>query len=139
MKVTLNFQDTADDALHTSLKITLPKKWPAGPTEKLLAFFVASYNKKFPDNALDAAAVHLEGDDNVPLATDAIIETCIADRAKLFVVKGASPTLASIAAVAEAKADDERKRKAEDKLKLNCTRFGCTVKKYREEDNAPDA
>ena len=44
MKVTLNFQDTADDALHTSLKITLPKKWPAGPTEKLLAFFVASYS-----------------------------------------------------------------------------------------------
>ena len=139
MKVTLNFQDCADDALHTSLKITLPKKWPAGPSEKLLSFFVASYNKKFPDNELDATAVHLEGDDNVAIASDAIIETCIADRAKLFVVKGAPPTLASLAAAAEAKADEERKRKAADSLKLSCTRFGCTVKKYLEEENADDA
>ena len=35
VKVTLHYDEPDNEDLHTSLKITLPKKWAAGPTDKI--------------------------------------------------------------------------------------------------------
>jgi hypothetical protein len=35
IKVTLHYDEADDEALHTSLKLTLPKKWTTGPSDKV--------------------------------------------------------------------------------------------------------
>jgi len=50
-------------------KITIPEKWLSGPCEKLLSFFVSTYNKKFPDKPIDEARHELRVSDlPLPLA-----------------------------------------------------------------------
>lgn len=50
-------------------KITIPDGWLAGPCEKLLAFFVQTYNKKFSGKELVEAEMRLRvGDVELPVA-----------------------------------------------------------------------
>lgn len=131
MKVLLHYEDNDDSSLHKSLKITLPKSWKTGPTSKLLAQFVESYNanESFAANPLSEDDLHLEIRQQVgeksellPLASDDIVIEKIPDREDVYICHGPSRTLASI--------EDERqeeKRKKEEMLKstVACTRFGC--------------
>jgi hypothetical protein len=49
-------------------KITLPDSWMAGPVERLLTFFVQTYNKKFPDKPLSVDEMKLViGDVELPV------------------------------------------------------------------------
>lgn len=56
MKVYIIY-DLADapSAQHHRIALTLPSKWLAQSTDKLLEAFVNNYNKKFPDMLLDDA------------------------------------------------------------------------------------
>ena len=60
MKVLLHYEDNPDTELWKSLKITLPKSWKNGPTSKLLAQFVESYNgnEAFAANLLKEEELH---------------------------------------------------------------------------------
>lgn len=42
------------------VKLTLPEKWLTGPCSKLVEFFVATYNKKFPQFSLAEADLHIK-------------------------------------------------------------------------------
>lgn len=126
MKVFLNYTDHADEALHKTLKITLPKSWKNGPTSKLLNQFVESYNTSLGEqNPLSVDCLHLalrEGEEWEPLPSDAITIEVIPDRSDVFVMHGPSTTLAEI----ESKAAAEKKRKKEeDATMARCTHFGC--------------
>jgi len=108
MKVVLHYEDHTDSDLHKSLKITLPKSWNFGPTSKILDQFVESYNANETlgkQNPLDVAGLHLairrhdeaeESSTLVPLASDAVVLDCVADRADVYVVHGPSKTLREI-------------------------------------------
>lgn len=39
-KVFVHYEEGVDEALHTTLKITLPKKWMNGPISKILKTFI---------------------------------------------------------------------------------------------------
>jgi len=93
MKVFLNYQDNVDETRHKTLKITLPKSWKSGTTNKLLVQFVESYNSNNSDNLLDADLMHLEIshlESRKELASDDVIESVLEDRQDVFVMHGAS-------------------------------------------------
>lgn len=139
MKVLLHYEDNEDTELWKSLKITLPKSWKNGPTSKLLAQFVETYNGNEAlggsVNPLQQDALHLtvrqqqqaEGDGQeksklYPLASDAIILDCIADRADVYIMHGPSQTLQDIE---NQKQQELVKRQDQLKNSAQCTRFGC--------------
>jgi hypothetical protein len=61
MKLFIHYEDNADEAVHKTSKVTLPKKWLDGPCTAVLELFVNSYNPKFAKQ-LVFAEVHLEND-----------------------------------------------------------------------------
>jgi len=137
MKIFFRYEDNSDESYHKQLKITLPKSWKNGPTSKLLAQFVESYNAsdQGAKNPLDGSQLHLatrrapsttESNDAetklVPLASDAITITVIEDREEVYVVHGPSRTLGEI--------EDERKEELERARALQaqtvaCVHLGC--------------
>jgi hypothetical protein len=137
MKVILHYEEPDDSALHKSLKITLPKSWKSGPTSKLLAQFVESYNAieelGATKNPLEASNLHLairklQGDGSsgtsvmTPIPSDDIVVNCIPDRSDLFVRHGPSQTLQEM----EQSAQDEKQRRLKElQNTVACTRFGC--------------
>ncbi len=134
MKVFLHYNETDDDSLHKTLKITLPKSWKNGPTSKLLDQFVESYNAsdQGTKNPLDGSNLHLakrvnnndEGDNHtiIAIASDAVTIEVIEDREDVFICEGASRTLLDIEN--EKKEEVERKR-AELANTVACVHFGC--------------
>jgi len=135
MKVVLHYEDNENTDLHKSLRITLPKSWKTGPTCKLLSQFVESYNASETlgrANPLTEQDLHLAirdkasvTDDSKPLmslASDAVIVDVIADRDDVYVMHGASQTLAEIQ---EAEAAERERKKVERETTSTCTHFGC--------------
>lgn len=135
MKVLLHYEDNEDSDLHKSLKITLPKSWKTGPTSKLLAQFVESYNanETFKSaNPLTESELHLAirqpvSADNdkhtmLVLASDAVTVDVIPDRADVYIQHGPSQTLQQ--AIDAVKEESARKRK-ELASTVACTHFGC--------------
>ena len=125
MKVFLHYKDNADETKHKTLKITLPKSWKSGPTQRLLDQFVESYNNR--ECLSDSSQLHLETDgDNedtrLALASDAVVCECIKDRSDVFICHGPSKTLMEI--------ETERKEKLakiqkENENLVTCKHFGC--------------
>ena len=136
MKVVLHYEDNDNTALHKSLRITLPKSWKTGPTSRLLSQFVESYNGSETlgtENPLDENDLHLairqsnaatadETKPLVPLASDAVIVDVIADREDVYVMHGASQTLAE---KVEAEKAERERIKRELETTTQCTHFGC--------------
>lgn len=127
MKVLLHYEDNTDNNLWKTLKITLPKSWKNGPTSKLLAQFIESYNSNATlgaSNPLTESNMHLstrkkQSDGTtqlVSLANDEIILDCLVDRADVYVCHGASESLADRRAAAS-------QQTAADTVQ--CKRFGC--------------
>jgi hypothetical protein len=111
---------------HVVFLSTLPKTWKTGPTSKLLEQFVESYNGTTgKENPLAVADLHLalrEETKLVALPSDAIVTERIPDRGDVYIMHGASHSLAALAAQqAEAKAA----LAAEKKNTVPCTHFGC--------------
>ena len=110
---------------------TLPKSWKTGPISQVLEQFVESYNdstgKDSPLVATDMHIVMRERDDQdksriVALPSDAVVIEKIPDRADVYVMHGASQTVAEMQ-----KEQDEAKSAHEASLKntVQCTHFGC--------------
>ena len=116
------------------IKVKLPKKWLAGPTDNLKNTLVDNYNSKHPDHALDAAEFHLELKDGVVLASDELVSKRVPDRADIFLVAGTSMTEAEVKAAAAANAEAEKPKDDPNDPLLTCRRFGCQ-KKYRASEN----
>ena len=116
------------------IKVKLPKKWVGGPTDNLKSTLVDSYNGKHPEHVLDGGAFHLELKDGVALCGDELVSKRIPDRADIFLVQGASLTVAEEAAAAKATAAAAKPKDDPDDPLLTCRRFGCQ-KKYRESEN----
>jgi len=118
MKVILHYQDNENSDLHKSLKITLPKKWKSGPTNRILSQFVESYNdssSKKKKESVEAEETEVEEgethqyftlnesdlylslkDTKSPLASDAIVLTSIPDRSDLYIMHGKSQTVSEM-------------------------------------------
>lgn len=127
MKVFLHYEDNDDSSLHKTLKITLPKSWKTGHTNKLLNLFVESYNQSHEEKAkLDVSVMHIEtdaeNDKRIPLASDAIVIDVITDRANVYICHGSSETLEEI----ERKRRETAQREKEERARtVQCTHFGC--------------
>jgi hypothetical protein len=137
MKVLVHYQDNEDDSKHKTLKITMPKSWKNGPTEKLLEFFIESYNQNLDDsNKLDASQMHLEvkrereeglGNSSgsrrgSELASDDIILECMEDRQDIFVMHGASRTRQELLQIQRERQELQEREKQNT---VACVHFGC--------------
>lgn len=130
MKVFLYYEDNENKDLHKTLKITLPKSWKTGPTSRLLTQFVESYNASPPqqlEHTLEESEMHLalqEGDDLVPIPSDATTQDAIPDRANVHVRHGPSMTQREIQAAKQQGEEDESTAAVAANM-VTCTRFGC--------------
>jgi hypothetical protein len=129
MKVFIIYEDNENDALHKTLKITLPKSWNSGPTSKILETFVDSYNTNESfggNNPLDLSQLHLAINSSdsglTPLASDAVILDVIPDRSNVYVCHGPSMTLEAMRLERETQAKEKQERL---KNSVACTHFGC--------------
>mmetsp|Transcript_17062 Transcript_17062/g.25831 ORF Transcript_17062/g.25831 Transcript_17062/m.25831 type:complete len:298 (+) Transcript_17062:78-971(+) len=130
MKVFLYYEDNENEELHKTLKMTLPKSWKSGPTSKLLAQFVESYNTSSLGevHTLEENSLHLatnkgtEAESLAVVPSNAIIQDVIPDRANVFVRHGPSVTLEQIDLE---KQEEKRKELKYIESTVQCTRFGC--------------
>ena len=113
------------------IKVKLPKKWLAGPTDNLKATLVDNYNSKHPEHVLDGGAFHLELKDGVVLCSDELVSKRVPDRADIFLIPGASTTVAAEAAASKAKLEAEKPKEDPNDPLLRCRRFGCRRFGYR--------
>eukprot|EP00527_Entomoneis_sp_CCMP2396_P007806 CAMPEP_0198143618 /NCGR_PEP_ID=MMETSP1443-20131203/8570_1 /TAXON_ID=186043 /ORGANISM="Entomoneis sp., Strain CCMP2396" /LENGTH=302 /DNA_ID=CAMNT_0043806881 /DNA_START=39 /DNA_END=944 /DNA_ORIENTATION=+ len=135
MKVLIHYEDNEDNSLYKSLKITLPKSWKTGPSQKLLDQFIETYNAAFDGNQLTASEMHLSlrktldggsvgggKSEMVDIPSDGVVVNYIGDYADVYVQHGASTSLA------EQQAKEEEEKRESKKLLQNssaCTHFGC--------------
>lgn len=144
MKVFLRYEDSDDDSLHKTLKITLPKSWVSGPTSRLLEQFVESYNagagggeQGQARNKLVVDNMHLSvrrssnggGNNGIASSTslqdipsDGIVMETISDREDVFICHGPSRTVSEISAERQAQID---KKKVNEEQLSRCVHFGC--------------
>ena len=127
MKIFLHYEDNENDALFKTLKITLPKSWRTGPTSKLLAQFIESYNAALgmKQNVLNVEDMHLvlrQDEALNELCSDAIVIEVIPDRSDVYVMHGASMTMAELKAT---EAELKSKRDHDKATNVACTHFGC--------------
>ena len=112
-----------DDAREPyKAKITLPEKWLAGPCEKLLSFFVGTYNKKFgPEKAIDEAKLELQvGAVTLPL--HGTVSSYVQEHNDILIVPKAA------AAVVEKPPEGS----------VVCTNYGCGKHYMDTEEGNPD-
>ena len=125
MKVYLHYNEGEP---KLTIKVKLPKKWRAGPTDNLKDCVVDNYNKKHASGGedsvppLDKSFFHLELESGKELMSDAIVDTCVTDCADVYLKPGPSKTLADVK-VEEAKKLEIKKEK-QSKL-ISCKNFGC--------------
>lgn len=153
MKLFIHYEEHMDESLHKTSKINLNKKWVAGPCSQVVKLFVTDYNKKFTDNVLDLANVHLTNSSGVALANESIIGDYVADdqgKAEVFIKTGSPPAAGDVkgpkvqkvsakqSATATAKTGNGAKAAAAaapvGPKPLTCMRFGCQ-KKFHAVDN----
>ncbi|GBG32328.1 Cysteine and histidine-rich domain-containing protein 1 [Hondaea fermentalgiana] len=96
MKVFLHFEDTLEDDLKMTIKLTLPKSWRSGPVQRLIGTFVEAYNKKHPESALDEDAVHFEKSDGFVAPFDAPVNSFLESGGELFLKNGASQSMEAL-------------------------------------------
>jgi len=81
------------DELKMTVKLTLPKGWRSGPTERLLGVFVDSYLKKHPDAAMDGANMHFVKKGGIEVAMDAPCTSVLENGDDLYLKHGAGKTM----------------------------------------------
>lgn len=116
MKVYIHFEDTEDEEKHTTLKIKIPKKWRAGPNDRLKKFFVDHYNKKFPDDALDADKISMKRKGGRYFKGTEIISECIQAHDDLYIAHAEEVTSSAT------KEGESNKASA---TALRCRNYGC--------------
>lgn len=132
MKVFIHYEDNTDNELWKTLKITLPKSWKTGPTSKLLAQFIETYNGNATlgaSNPLSESDMHLstrkkQSDGTTKLqdlASDDIVLDSLPDRADVYVCHGASQTKQELMP-SKTTATDSGSTATKT---VNCKRFGC--------------
>lgn len=60
MKITIKYEESADQSLHMTLRLSLPQKTVNGPCKAIVKLFVDHYNKSHSDEPLDGDALHLK-------------------------------------------------------------------------------
>lgn len=90
-KVYIHFEE-GDEALHVTLKMTLPSKWAGRTVDYLKEFFVDHYNKKKPENTIVAAAYHFAKKSGAALYGDDLLHTAVEKYEDIFLKAGASAT-----------------------------------------------
>jgi len=137
MKIFFRYEDNDEKSYHKQLKITLPKSWKNGPTSKLLAQFVESYNasEQGAKNQLDGSKLHLAVRQTptstsnaevtaefVAIASDAITITVFEDREEVYILHGPSRTLGEVEEERQAEIEQARILKAKT---VACVHLGC--------------
>jgi SAM-dependent methyltransferase len=91
LKVTLRAEDAINENRHMKVKLTVPKKWKAGPVAKLLIFSVDTWNAKHADLApLAVDDFHLSVNDQ-PLGLEDIIQDVLRPSDEVFIKEGKAP------------------------------------------------
>lgn len=137
MKIFFRYEDSDEKSYHKQLKITLPKSWKNGPTSKLLAQFVESYNasEQGAKNQLDGSKLHLAvcqtptstssvevTAEFVAIASDAITITVFEDREEVYILHGPSRTLSEVEEERQAEIEQARILKSKT---VACVHLGC--------------
>jgi len=142
MKVTLKYEETEDEALHMTLRLTLTKKYISGPTKDVVRLFVDHYNKKHTENKIDTETLHLKIVGGDHLEHGAIVQETLSNGNECYLLPpdGGSVSLrraaaaadaAAAAAAAEAAAAPPAEKptapvdKKDDQGLVRCKRFGC--------------
>lgn len=142
MKLTLRYEEHEEKELHLTLRLTLPKKYAAGPTKDVVKLFADAYNKKHSErNTLDAEALHLKLCGGNHLDRAALVSDFLATGDECYLLAGEVPAgelppakrVASSSTVAPkpAPAPSTEAKKVDGKGgKVRCKRFGCQHKLY---------
>lgn len=129
-KVYVHYEE-GEEALHVTLKMTLPSKWAGHQVDYLKAFFVDHYNKKKPENLLEADAFHLEKKAGAVLYGDDLLHTAVDKYEDIFLKAGASTRRP---AKPEASTATAKASAAAAKNLPQCKNYGCRAK-FDEADN----
>lgn len=125
MKVFVHFEDTDDESLKKTLKLTLPDSWNSSELSRVAILFTDSYNLKFPSNQLSASNLHFQDNSGSKFYSNDKIGRCFEDRNDYYLFRGeyvgetVTPTPSIIP-------------------KLRCTNGGCN-KDYTEEENSAES
>lgn len=145
MKVTLKYEETEDEALHMTLRLTLTKKYVSGPTKDVVRLFVDHYNKKHTENKIDTETLHLKIVGGDHLEHQALVEDTLSNGNECYLLppdggsvslRRAAAAAAEKAAAAEAAAAASAAaaapaataapvEKKDDQGLVRCKRFGC--------------
>jgi len=131
MKVTLKFEESEDEALHMTLRLTLPKKYVNGPTKEVVRLFVDHYNKKHTEHQLNTETLHLKIVGGDHLEHHVLVQDTLSNGNECYLLPpdGGSVSLRRAAAAASAAAPAEppaaRVEKKDDQGLVRCKRFGC--------------
>eukprot|EP00811_Abedinium_folium_P002798 NODE_12572_length_1216_cov_5.071625.p1 GENE.NODE_12572_length_1216_cov_5.071625~~NODE_12572_length_1216_cov_5.071625.p1 ORF type:complete len:304 (+),score=96.85 NODE_12572_length_1216_cov_5.071625:64-912(+) len=137
MKITLRYEESDDRGLHMTLRLTLTEKYINGPASGVVNLFVDHFNKKRPENQLNAEALHLKiiGGKHVEAGTTVVDVLTSGDECFLMGETSSShaeamrqlrakepPPVASSSNVAPA---GEPKVTKDERGWIRCRRFGC--------------
>mmetsp|Transcript_43518 Transcript_43518/g.100164 ORF Transcript_43518/g.100164 Transcript_43518/m.100164 type:complete len:295 (+) Transcript_43518:74-958(+) len=159
MKIVLKYEESDQQELNMTLRLTLPQKYVNGPSKDVIRLFVEHYNKKHAESPLDvddlhvkvAGGNHLDRDERVCDAISAgdecyllagsapaVVRTPCATSSSSSAVaaKSTAPCSTSTATSPSYTCEVAGKKADKDKDgKVRCKRFGCN--KYFDPENPP--
>lgn len=140
MKVTLKYEETEDEALHMTLRLTLTKKYVNGPTKDVVRLFVDHYNKKHAGKQIDSETLHLKIVGGDHLEHHVLVQDTLSNGNECYLLPpdggsvsmrraaaaaDAAAAAASVAATTPAEPPAARVEKKDDRGLVRCKRFGC--------------
>jgi len=130
--VTLKYEETENEALHMTLRLTLPEKYLNRPTKDVVRLFVDHYNKKHTEKQIDTETLHLKIVGGDLLEHHVLVQDTLSNGNECYLLppdggsvslRRAAATAAAAAAAAEPPA--ARVEKKDDQGLVRCKRFGC--------------
>lgn len=125
IKVYIIVDETEGLSPHSS-KIQIPKSWTSKHVKDIINLFLTSYQKKFPEPALELDQLHLETTEGEKIYSNEIVSYVLSDHCDYRLKKG-NYTRGGAQKIEEI-----------DPSLLKCRNYGCN-KLYKEEDNHGEA
>jgi len=124
--VTLKYEETENEALHMTLRLTLPEKYLNRPTKDVVRLFVDHYNKKHTEKQIDTETLHLKIVGGDLLEHHVLVQDTLSNGNECYLLPpdGGSVSLRRAAATA-AEPPSARVEKKDDQGLVRCKRFGC--------------
>jgi len=133
--VTLKYEETENEALHMTLRLTLPEKYLNRPTKDVVRLFVDHYNKKHTEKQIDTETLHLKIVGGDLLEHHVLVQDTLSNGNECYLLppdggsvslrRAAATAAAAASAAAPAEPPAARVEKKDDQGLVRCKRFGC--------------